>query len=39
MTGWTLFFVLVGVAYAATWPFKIEDAIERPRKIRQGGKS
>lgn len=35
MTGWTLFFVLVGVAYAATWPFKIEDAIERPARKRK----
>lgn len=25
---WSLFFVVLGVAYAATWPFKIVDLIE-----------
>ena len=25
---WELFFMIVGVAYAATWPFKIVDFIE-----------
>lgn len=26
---WNLFFMIVGVAYAATWVFKIVDLIER----------
>ena len=25
---WNLFFMILGVAYAATWPFKIVDFIE-----------
>lgn len=25
---WNLFFVILGVAYAATWPFKVIDLIE-----------
>lgn len=25
---WNLFFMIVGVAYAATWPLKIVDLIE-----------
>lgn len=29
---WNLFFILVGVAYAATWPFKVVDIIEGVRK-------
>lgn len=28
MMDWNLFFILVGVAYACTWPFKIVDMIE-----------
>ena len=26
---WSLVFMILGVAYAATWPFKIVDFIER----------
>ena len=26
---WNLFFMILGVAYAATWPFDIVDFIER----------
>lgn len=25
---WNLFFVILGVAYGATWPFKVIDLIE-----------
>lgn len=29
MNGWTWFFIMVGIAYAASWPFKFVDWIER----------
>lgn len=32
MTGWTLFFILVGVAFLTAQLFRIIDAIERPAK-------
>lgn len=35
MTGWTLFFTLVGVAFLTAQLFKIIDAIEQPRRRRQ----
>lgn len=31
MTGWTLFFVTVGVAHAVTWLFRAVDLIEGRR--------
>ena len=30
MTGWTLFFILVGVTYLTAQLFRVIDAIERP---------
>lgn len=32
MTGWTFFFILLGVAFATTQLFRIIDAIERPAR-------
>ena len=32
MTGWTLFFILVGVTYMTTQLFRVIDAIERPAR-------
>ena len=34
MTGWTLFFILVGVAFLTTQLFRVIDAIEQPRSRR-----
>ena len=34
MTGWTLFFILVGVAFLTTQLFRVIDAIEQPRRRR-----
>lgn len=31
MTGWSLFFTVVGVAYATSWLFKLLDRIEGVR--------
>lgn len=39
---WSLFFMILGVAYAATWPFKIVDFIEgmkRDRRTREQRKA
>ncbi len=35
MTGWTLFFILVGVAFLTAQLFRIIDAIEQPRTHRR----
>jgi len=32
MTGWTLFFILVGVTFLTSQLFRIADAIERPAR-------
>lgn len=32
MTGWTLFFILVGVVYLTGQLFRVIDAIERPAR-------
>ena len=32
MTGWTLFFVIVGVGYLTAQCFRLVDAIERPAR-------
>ena len=32
MTGWSLFFVLVGVAFLTAQVFRLVDAIERPAR-------
>lgn len=32
MTGWTLFFILVGVVYLTAQLFRVIDAIERPTR-------
>ena len=32
MTGWTLFFILVGVVYLTAQLFRVIDAIERPAR-------
>nr|WP_325296754.1 hypothetical protein [uncultured Dysosmobacter sp.] len=32
MTGWSFFFVLVGVAFLAAQLFRLVDAIERPAR-------
>lgn len=32
MTGWSFFFVLVGVAFLAAQVFRVVDAIERPAR-------
>ena len=32
MSGWTLFFILVGVAFLTSQLFRIIDAIERPAR-------
>nr|WP_326185830.1 hypothetical protein [uncultured Oscillibacter sp.] len=32
MTGWSLFFVLVGVAFLTAQIFRLVDAIERPAR-------
>lgn len=32
MTGWTLFFILVGVVFLTSQLFRIIDAIERPAR-------
>ena len=32
MTGWTFFFVLVGVVFLTTQVFRVIDAIERPAR-------
>ena len=32
MTGWTFFFILVGVAFLTAQLFRIIDAIERPAR-------
>lgn len=32
MTGWTLFFILVGVVYLTSQLFRVIDAIERPAR-------
>ena len=32
MTGWTLFFILVGVIYLTAQLFRVIDAIERPAR-------
>ncbi len=34
MTGWTLFFIVIGVAVLTTQLFRLIDAIERPRRTR-----
>ena len=34
MTGWSLFFVLVGVAFLTAQVFRLVDAIERPARRR-----
>jgi hypothetical protein len=31
MTGWTFFFILIGVVFLTTQLFRVIDAIERPR--------
>ncbi len=35
MTGWTLFFILVGVAFLTAQLFRIIDIIEQPRSRRR----
>lgn len=37
ITGWALFFVVVGVVYATAQLFKVIDWIERPARRRKGG--
>ncbi|MDN0031742.1 hypothetical protein [Oscillibacter ruminantium] len=38
MTGWTLFFIMVGVGFLTAQLFRIIDAIERPsRRPRRAG--
>lgn len=37
MTGWSLFFVLIGIGYAVGKVFQFVDWIERPAKGRKGG--
>lgn len=32
MTGWTMFFILVGVVYITAQLFRVIDAIERPAR-------
>lgn len=32
---WNLFFMILGVAYAATWPFKIVDFIEEKNNMKR----
>ena len=32
MTGWTMFFILVGVTYLTAQLFRVIDAIERPAR-------
>lgn len=32
MTGWTLFFILVGVVFLTSQLFRVIDAIERPAR-------
>ena len=32
MTGWTMFFILVGVVYLTAQLFRVIDAIERPAR-------
>jgi len=32
MTGWTFFFILLGVAFVTTQLFRVIDAIERPAR-------
>ena len=34
MTGWTLFFIVIGVAVLTAQLFRLIDAIERPRRPR-----
>ena len=34
MTGWTLFFMLLGVAFVTAQLFRVIDAIERPARRR-----
>ncbi len=34
MTGWTLFFIVIGVAVLTAQLFRLIDAIERPRRTR-----
>lgn len=34
MTGWTLFFILVGVAFLTSQLFRLIDAIDRPKRRR-----
>lgn len=31
MMDWSFFFMLVGIAYACTWPLKIVDKLEEQR--------
>lgn len=38
MTGWTLFFTLVGVAYLLAQFFRLLELIERPARSRTGGR-
>ncbi len=35
MTGWTFFFILVGIVFLTTQLFRIIDAIERPEPPRR----
>lgn len=37
MTGWALFFVVVGVTYTTAQLFRFIDWIERPARRRKGG--
>lgn len=37
MTGWALFFVVVGVTYTTAQLFRVIDWIERPARRRKGG--
>lgn len=34
MTGWTLFFIVIGVAVLTAQLFRVIDIIERPRRTR-----
>lgn len=34
MTGWTLFFIVIGVSVLTAQLFRVIDAIERPRRAR-----
>lgn len=36
MTGWTFFFVLVGVVFLTVQVFRVVDAIERPARRPRG---